>query len=439
MFLQKSLRAQILALLSGSLLAMLLIALASFHFLSTGVQNYRNLIDGPLRASQLIDEANLQFKVQVQEWKNVLLRGKQPADLAKYWKQFEDRQHDVQGILGQLIALEGVATPIKTRIEGLRDEHRQLGAAYQKGRDAFVTAGGDAAAGDAAVKGVDRAASEQMSALVVELRKLASEQSAQISAGADRTIMLGTVIMLVSGKWRRVLELFRLMAARPKLIAGLLVSSALLGVQLWLFMWAPLNDYSLDVSLGYFLLPLAMVLTGRIAYGESLSYLQKIAVFFASLGVLNELYQVGGFSWATLVVVVGYPLYFVLRKYLKTDNLGGLWVDMTLMLPVAYWFVQGGEQGLAVFDQYPGLMWLIPLLGLISASALVVYIIASRLLPFSLFGLLSYVEPVLLLAVALLLGESIKSGEWLTYIPIWLAVVVLVFEGFKHLTRQRRS
>ncbi|SEN47481.1 methyl-accepting chemotaxis protein [Pseudomonas sp. NFACC39-1] len=199
MFLQKSLRAQILALLSGSLLAMLLIALASFHFLSNGVQNYRNLIDGPLRASQLIDEANLQFKVQVQEWKNVLLRGKQPADMAKYWKQFEDRQHDVQGILGQLIGLEGVATPIKTRIEGLRDEHKQLGVAYQKGRDAFVTAGGDASAGDAAVKGVDRAASEQMSALVVELRKHASEQSTQISAGADHTIMLGTVVMLISG------------------------------------------------------------------------------------------------------------------------------------------------------------------------------------------------------------------------------------------------
>src|SRR3546814_13257761 len=98
-----------------------------------------------------------------------------------------------------LIGLEGGATPIKARIEGLREEHLQLGAAYQKGRDAFVTAGGDAAAGDAAVKGVDRAASEQMSALVVELRKLASEQSAQISAGADRTIMLGTVVMLVSG------------------------------------------------------------------------------------------------------------------------------------------------------------------------------------------------------------------------------------------------
>ena len=252
------------------------------------------------------------------------------------------------------------------------------------------------------------------------------------------TVPCMTVFMLVSGEWRRVLELLRRIPALPKLIGGLILSSALLGVQLWLFMWAPLNGYSLDVSLGYFLLPLSMVLTGRIAYGESLSYLQKVAVFFASLGVLNELYQVGGFSWATLVVVVGYPLYFVLRKYLKTDNLGGLWVDMTLMLPVAYWFVRGGEQGFGVFDLYPALTWLIPLLGLISASALVVYIIASRLLPFSLFGLLSYVEPALLLGVALLLGESIKPGEWLTYIPIWLAVVVLVFEGFKHLMRQRR-
>jgi len=137
-------------------------------------------------------------------------------------------------------------------------------------------------------------------------------------------------------------------------------------------------------------------------------------------------------------VVIGYPIYFILRKRLRTDNLGGLWLDMTLMLPLALWFVQSGEQGFGVFNQHPWLSLLIPLLGVISASALVAYIVASRLLPFSLFGLLSYVEPVLLLGVALLLGESIQAEEWLTYIPIWLAVTVLVLEGFKHLVRQRR-
>ncbi|WLG93894.1 EamA family transporter RarD [Pseudomonas sp. FP198] len=248
-----------------------------------------------------------------------------------------------------------------------------------------------------------------------------------------------TAFMLVSREWKLVADLVERLVATPLLLLGAMASSALMGAQLWLFMWAPLNGYSLDVSLGYFLLPLSMVLTGRIVYGERLSRFQKIAVFLATLGVLNELWQVGGLSWATLLVVLGYPLYFILRKRIRTDNLGGLWLDMALMLPLALWFVQSGAQGFGVFNQYPWLSLLIPVLGVISASALVAYIVASRLLPLGLFGLLSYVEPVLLLGVALLLGESIEAEEWLTYIPIWLAVAVLVLEGFRHLVRQRRG
>ncbi|PTC00627.1 hypothetical protein C9975_06485, partial [Thalassospira xiamenensis] len=52
--LRKSLRVQILSLLGGSLVAMLLIALVCFQFLSSSVRGYAELVDGPLRASQLI-------------------------------------------------------------------------------------------------------------------------------------------------------------------------------------------------------------------------------------------------------------------------------------------------------------------------------------------------------------------------------------------------
>ena len=197
--LRASLRAQILSLLGGSLLAMLLIALACFNFLSNGVQSYRSLIDGPLHISQLIDEANLQFKVQVQEWKNVLLRGKQPQDLEKYWGQFEARQHDVQGILARLVTQTDSDPALSRRIETLRQEHQQLGVAYQKGRDAYVASGGDPVAGDTAVKGVDRAASEQMSALVNDLREQGNQKSLAISAYAERTVVVGLGIMLLSG------------------------------------------------------------------------------------------------------------------------------------------------------------------------------------------------------------------------------------------------
>jgi len=247
-----------------------------------------------------------------------------------------------------------------------------------------------------------------------------------------------TLFMLVSKDWKRVGELLARVKRTPVLLLGMVGTSWLMGVQLWLFLWAPLHGRSLEVSMGYFLLPLAMVLTGRLVYGERLSRLQKVAVACAALGVGHELYQNGSFAWETLLVTIGYPIYFVLRRRCRTDHLGGLWCDMCLLLPWALYFVIQGPLSSGDLQAHPGLYALIPVLGAISASALIAYVLASRLLPFSLFGLLSYVEPVLLVGVALLLGETIGPDQWLTYLPIWAAVLVLVIEGFKHLLRQRR-
>ncbi|MEE4407286.1 MULTISPECIES: EamA family transporter RarD [unclassified Serratia (in: enterobacteria)] len=252
------------------------------------------------------------------------------------------------------------------------------------------------------------------------------------------TVPFLTLFMIFSADWRRVSETLRWVKQRPHRLLFLPLSSALLGVQLWLFLWAPLHGKALEVSLGYFLLPLTMVLAGRVIFLDRLSLLQKLAVGCAIIGVGNALYQVGGVSWATLVVALGYPVYFILRRRCGTDNLGGLWCELALMLPVAGWFAFGGSGPQAALATHPLLYVQIPLLGILSASALVCYILASRLLPFSLFGLLSYVEPVLLVVVALLLGESIGRDEWLTYIPIWLAVLLLVAEGTRHLLHRRQ-
>lgn len=251
------------------------------------------------------------------------------------------------------------------------------------------------------------------------------------------TLPFLTLFMLFSGDWARVKEMLRWLRQRPQRVLLLLLTTSILGVQLWLFLWAPLHGMALDVSLGYFLLPLTMVLAGQVFFRDRLSALQKMAALCALIGVGNELILVGGVSWSTLVVALGYPIYFILRRRLGTDHLGGLWCELTLMLPVAVLFALGGPEPLAALTAKPLLYLQIPMLGIISALALVCYILASRLLPFSLFGLLSYVEPVLLAIVALLLGETINANQWLTYIPIWLAVMLLMLEGARHLLRRR--
>ena len=196
MFLQKSLRAQILALLGGSLALLLITALACFSFLSGGMQAYRSLLDGPLEASRLVDQANLEFKIQVQEWKNVLLRGGDKAQLDKYWSQFEAQERKVQDVLAHLTTLAADDNALRAQVEGLRQEHQSLGSNYRKGRDAFLAAGGDAKVGDQAVSGIDRGTSQQMNELVEQLRSQSQQQASQINAAADRTILFGTLIML---------------------------------------------------------------------------------------------------------------------------------------------------------------------------------------------------------------------------------------------------
>jgi chloramphenicol-sensitive protein RarD len=246
------------------------------------------------------------------------------------------------------------------------------------------------------------------------------------------------VYLLATGQWRHIAAIWRRVRARPAFLPFLALSSALLGIQLWLFMWAPIHGYGLDVSLGYFMLPLAMVLTGRFVFHERISRAQTLACCVAAVGVGNELVFAPRLSWPAFVVCLGYPSYFVLRRLVKTNNLGGMWVDMALSLPVGLAFVGLGGAGSTAPHASGWLPWLLVLgLGAISSAGLGCMFIASQRLSLALFGLLNYVEPVLLVLVALLLGERIAPAQWATYLPIWSAILILVAEASRSLRDPR--
>lgn len=251
------------------------------------------------------------------------------------------------------------------------------------------------------------------------------------------SVPLMTVLMFALKDWPLVKAILARLRTEPVLWLMLPLSSFLLGIQLLLFMWAPLHNLSLDVSLGYFILPLSLILTGRIVFGERLSRIQSLAALLGFLGIANELIQVGKFSWPALVINIGYPIYLVLRRKMNINNMGGLWIEAVLTLPLALWFVWQGFGQQNPFEVNSRLWFLVAGLGLISTSALICHVMSSRYLPLGLFGLLGYVEPVLLVGVSLLLGETIQDHEWLTFIPIWIAVGLLATEGVLELKRRQ--
>lgn len=248
----------------------------------------------------------------------------------------------------------------------------------------------------------------------------------------------GIVLLLLAvGQWSQLAAACKRLR-EPKLLLALVLSSLLMGVQWGLFVWSPLVGRVLEVSLGYFLLPLVLVLCGRIFYGERLRGLQQAAVGCALLGVAHELWQVGSFSWVTLLAAVGYAPYFMLRRWMQLEALAGFVLEMLLLAPLAGWLIfHYAPQGF--LTQSPQLLALLPGLGLYSALAFGAMLAAGRLLPLGLFGLLSYLEPLLLFLVSvLLLGESFERSQWLTYAPIWLAVALSMLDSFRLLRRQAR-
>ncbi len=80
-----------------------------------------------------------------------------------------------------------------------------------------------------------------------------------------------------------------------------------------------MHGRGLQVSLGYFLLPLVLVLAGSVLYGEKLSKLQCLAVLLAVFGVGHEMWRLGSIAWETALVAIGYAAYFVIRKKINTE------------------------------------------------------------------------------------------------------------------------
>ncbi|MBK7002593.1 MAG: methyl-accepting chemotaxis protein [Rhodoferax sp.] len=124
------------------------------------------------------ENAHLRFKVQIQEWKNILLRGKDADAYAKYGKAFDHESERVQTLLKQAKS-ELAALNVPTQeIDAIIAAHGQLGTEYRKALESFDSKKPDPGQTvDQLVKGKDRATSDGLVKYVAELEKTYAERS----------------------------------------------------------------------------------------------------------------------------------------------------------------------------------------------------------------------------------------------------------------------
>src|SRR3954465_1839312 len=104
----------------------------------------------------------------------------------------------------------------------------------------------------------------------------------------------------------------------------------------WLvFIWAVNVGRVIETSLGYFMTPLVNVLFGAVFLRERLTRWQFVSVILALVGVLNLTFGYGRFPWLAITLCVSFGLYGLLRKKSGVRPIPGLFLETSLLPPVA--------------------------------------------------------------------------------------------------------
>ncbi|KDM92131.1 EamA family transporter RarD [Photobacterium galatheae] len=248
---------------------------------------------------------------------------------------------------------------------------------------------------------------------------------------------LAALIFLGKG-WGKVRQVLK----QPKAVMMLLASSVVIGGNWLIFIWAVNSNYMLDASLGYFINPLLNVLLGMIFLGERLRPLQWLAVALAAGGVAIQLIHFGSLPWVALVLAGSFGIYGLLRKKVNLDAQTGLFMETSILLPLALGYV-------FFFADSPTSDWtqnslntnlLLMAAGIVTTLPLLCFTGAATKLKLSTLGIFQYIGPSLMFLLAVFMyGEVFSADKSLTFACIWMALVLFSYDGIQGHRRNRKK
>ncbi len=263
--------------------------------------------------------------------------------------------------------------------------------------------------------------------------------SAQIIA---HRIIWSTLLVVAWLLFSSGLGWLRAIAAQPRALWMLALSSIAIAFNWGLYIWAVNAGHVIETSLGYFINPLVNVLLGVLVLHERLRRIQWLAVACAALGVAWLTIDAGTPPWIALGLASSFGLYGLLRKLVAVDAVGGLGLEsLYLFLPAlgfALWSESGHGGGFI-----SGWGWgndaLLILGGVVTAVPLIGFAYGVKRIPLSLVGLLQYIAPTLqLLLGVLFFHEPFDGGRALGFAAIWLGLLLYAGEGIWRLQRRPR-
>ncbi|MGV3554960.1 MAG: EamA family transporter RarD [Croceibacterium sp.] len=244
-------------------------------------------------------------------------------------------------------------------------------------------------------------------------------------------ILFTIPLCLLFVTWRRAWGELRTVLRDRRTLLTLLASAMLIGVNWFLYVWAIQTGHVYAASLGYYILPLTMMLLGLVFLGERLTPRQWAAVGLAGVGVAALATGALTTLWLSLAMATTFGVYGLLRKTVQAGPLVGLTLESAILAPLslalAWWYAVSpagsalAQDGLTTFAVVMG--------GPMTAIPLIMFAFAARRLPYTVVGFLQFSSPTLVFLLGLLVfGEELKPAQLACFIAIWAAASLFIWD-----------
>jgi len=240
----------------------------------------------------------------------------------------------------------------------------------------------------------------------------------------------GAALLTLRGQWPQV----RAAVADRRVLMMLAVAALAIATNWLIYVWSVSASRVLEASLGYYINPLMYVATGVFILGEKMRRMQIIAVALAGTGVLVLTLGAGVFPWVSLTLAALFTTYGYIRKTTDVGALPGLFIEVTLLSPIALFyllwamnageavFLSGGQGGPPAGGAATDALLIVA--GPITVIPLMLFALAARRLTLTTLGFIQYIGPTLQFILGIWYGEAFTVFHGICFGLIWIALAV---------------
>ena len=254
-----------------------------------------------------------------------------------------------------------------------------------------------------------------------------------IEVASHRGLWSFLFLIIFLSIFKKKSEFFLIFKSYKKLLI-LTITAFLISINWTGFILAVSINRVQDASMGYFITPMISIALGYFFLNEKLSLLKIISIFLMLSAIIYLIISLNSFPFIAILIGTTWGVYGFLRKQVNVSSeIGLLYESLIITLFVTPYLIYLNLDGSGFFlNHSTSTSYFLILAGLVTIFPLFFFNRGLKFIPLGFAGVLFYLAPSFHFITSIfILNEKLNLHKLFSFIIIWIAVIIFIFDFFK--------